>query len=516
MPQINNYQVRPAYGWGPGVTQRKHIAEIFAKQPIMLNDIVVRAFTANNGYLFSTFLKEHTAVREFDSDDEYTWRLMSSFYKNIPLLEARDEDGTVITAAHADGIGRNGALIQLVFPEAYFADGEVIVGELNEYYQFRIIDEPTMEGPNAVYTVELMAGGQEGCPAERLLPGEKFSWEFAPVESELSRKAGGIRKHVPTTMRNEWTTIRKYHKFTGAADKQQRLDINIPLIRTNAQGKQESTVVKSWFDNESWIFAQEWEREKERARFFSRSNRNVNGSYLNHGKSGNVIKEGDGLMAQMLYGNTHYYNDFNENFSIDGLANAIYNICEQGNVPMSERTFIVLTGQRGLIQVNKAINKLSNGFMSANSGFTANADSLGIIQKVNSEAHQTALAFGAQFVEYRGANGLVLKFVWEPSLDDRERNKIPGPNNQGVLSSYAYYIFDLGTSADPNMYLCKVKGVEDTFKYRIGMRNPFGITNGNVINYDEDSAEIHVMTTLGACILDPTRCLAYLPAGLVA
>jgi hypothetical protein len=183
---------------------------------------------------------------------------------------------------------------------------------------------------------------------------------------------------------------------------------------------------------------------------------------------------------------------------------------------MRERTFIVLTGQRGLIQVNKAINKLSNGFMSANAGFTANADSLGVIQKVNSEAHQTALAFGAQFVEYRGANGLVLKFVWEPSLDDRERNKIPGPNNQGVLSSYAYYIFDLGTSADPNMYLCKVKGVEDTFKYRIGMRNPFGITNGNVINYDEDSAEIHVMTTLGACILDPTRCLAYLPAGLVA
>ena len=82
--------------------------------------------------------------------------------------------------------------------------------------------------------------------------------------------------------------------------------------------------------------------------------------------------------------------------------------------------------------------------------------------------------------------------------------------------SYAYYIFDLGTSAEPNMYLCKIKGYDDTFGYELGLRNPWGIKNNNIISRDEDSAEIHVMTTLGACVLDPTRCLAYLPAGLVA
>src|SRR5574344_744062 len=192
MPQLNKYQMRPAYGWGPGVTQRKHVAEIFAKQPIMLNDVVTRAFTANNGYLFSTFLKEHTQVREFDADEEYTWKLVGSTYKNIPLIEARKDDGSVVAASDTN-VGRGGTLLQLVFPEAYFADGEVIVGELNEYYQFRIIEEPVMEGSNAVYTVELMAGADEGCPGERLLTGERFSWEFAPVESELSRRVGGIR-----------------------------------------------------------------------------------------------------------------------------------------------------------------------------------------------------------------------------------------------------------------------------------------------------------------------------------
>ena len=512
MPQLNKYQMRPAYGWGPGVTQRKHVAEIFAKQPVMLNDVVTRAFTANNGYLFSTFLKEHTQVREFEADEEYTWKLVGSTYKNIPLIEARKDDGSVVAASDTN-VGRGGTLLQLVFPEAYFADGEVIVGELNEYYQFRIIEEPVMEGSNAVYTVELMAGADEGCPGERLLTGERFSWEFAPVESELSRRVGGIRKAVPTTMRNEWTTIRKGHKVTGAANTQQRLDVDIPIEGINAQGKDEKRIIKSWFDNESWIFAQEWEREKERARFFSRSNRNSNGSYYNHGKSGEVITEGDGIFAQMLYGNTHFYNNFDENFSLAGLEDAVMTICEQGNVPLNKRTFVVLTGQRGMMQVNKAISKMSSGWNVAS--LSAEADKLGVINRVGGQI-KNGLGYGAQFVEYRGSNNITFKFVLEPALDDRERNKIAGPNGKGVLMSYAYYIFDLGTSAEPNMYLCKIKGYDDTFGYELGLRNPWGIKNNNIISRDEDSAEIHVMTTLGASVLDPTRCLSYLPAGLVA
>lgn len=511
MPQLNNYKLRPGYGWGPGVTQRKHVAEIGAKNPIMMNEVVVRAFTANYGYQFSNLLKEHTSVREFESDDEYTWKLITSSYKNIPLLEARNEDGNIVRDTDTN-VGQNGALIQLVFPEAYFADGEVIVGELNEFYQFRIIDEPVMEGPNAVYTVELMYGQESGISGARLQAGEKFSWEFAPVESELSRKAGGIRKSVPTSMRNEWTTIRKYHKFTGAADTQLRLDFEIEV---DDHGKKRT--IDSWFDNESWIFAQEWEKEKERARFYSRSNRNTNGSYMNYGKSGNVIKQGDGLIAQLYYGNTQFYNDFNENFSIKGLADAIYEICEQGSVPFSERKFVVLTGSRGLIQVNEAIMAETSGFSRVGNGssMSVNADSLGVIKKTSNTAHDTSLSYGYQFTEWRGPNGLVLSFVYEPSLDDRERNKLAGPNNKGVLQSYAYYIFDMGSSAQPNMYLCKVKNKDDIFKYRIGIRNPWGIKNDNIISYDEDSAEIHVMTTLGACILDPTRCLSYLPAGLL-
>ena len=58
-----------------------------------------------------------------------------------------------------------------------------------------------MEGTNAVYKVETMGGLTQGIPSERLLAGERFSVEYAPVEKEMSRKVGDIRFSTPVSMR---------------------------------------------------------------------------------------------------------------------------------------------------------------------------------------------------------------------------------------------------------------------------------------------------------------------------
>ncbi|MBQ9391950.1 MAG: hypothetical protein IJU02_07145 [Lachnospiraceae bacterium] len=67
---------------------------------------------------------------------------------------------------------------------------EYIVGELNEVYQFRILEDAKMQGTNACYKVELAGGNTDGVPADRLLAGERFSIEAAFVEDEMSRKVG--------------------------------------------------------------------------------------------------------------------------------------------------------------------------------------------------------------------------------------------------------------------------------------------------------------------------------------
>lgn len=41
-----------------------------------------------------------------------------------------------------------------------------------------------------------MGGNTTGCPSERLLAGERFSVEYAPVEKEMSRKVGDRLTYV--------------------------------------------------------------------------------------------------------------------------------------------------------------------------------------------------------------------------------------------------------------------------------------------------------------------------------
>lgn len=155
---------------------------------------MVQLLAFYRGKTLDTFLNQFP-VKEFDDDAEYYWDVIGSSRRNIPLLEARDENGTVITST-SGMVGAGTAPFYLVFPEDWFADGEYIVGNLNEIYQFRILGDARLEGTNAVYKVELAGGNSMGVPAERLLAGERFSVESAFVEKTLSRKVGDRLSYV--------------------------------------------------------------------------------------------------------------------------------------------------------------------------------------------------------------------------------------------------------------------------------------------------------------------------------
>lgn len=173
-------------------------------------------------------------------------------------------------------------------------DGEVIFGNLNQIYPIRILGDARLEGTNAVYKCELMGGNTNGIPSERLLSGERFSVGFAPVEKELSRRVGDIRFSSPVSMRNEWTTIRIQHKVPGSMlDK--KLAIGIPMEGETTTGTKIEKVATMWMHYVDWNFEQQWQDYKNLAIAWGTSNRNNNGEYLNIGKSGEVIRMGDGL-----------------------------------------------------------------------------------------------------------------------------------------------------------------------------------------------------------------------------
>ena len=499
MNLLGKYQTREFTSW-KGLTRDNHLGMIFGRAPQKATNLMVQLLAYQRGKTLDTLLSKFP-TKEFESDDEYTWDVIGSNKRNIPLLYAIDENGQTVDA-NSGNVGANTAPFYLVFAEDWFALGEYIVGNLNEVYQFRILADPRMRGTNAVYKVELAGGNTDGVPAERLLAGERFSVEAAFIEDEMSRKVGDIRFSAPVSMRNEWSTIRKQHKVPGNK-LNRKLAVGVPVLEN---GKQ--TTMNMWMHWVDWEFEKEFADEKNNALAFGRSNRNSNGEYMNIGFSGSAIKTGDGLFAQMEVANTMYYN----HFSIKLIEDALYEL-SAAKLGMGDRYFIIYTGERGAIQFHKAVLREVSGWTQ----FTINGDQIGVVQKTSSELHTNALAAGFQFVEYMAPNGVRVKIEVSPYYDDPIRNKIMHPLG-GPAFSYRYDIMDIGTMDQPNIFKCAIKGQPDYKGYQWGpFRNPFtGETNNPYASFDEDAAVIHKMSKFGVCVLDPTRTMSLIPSILAA
>lgn len=496
--KLGKFQMVSFQHW-KGLTKENHLGSIYQLAPQRATNLMVQLLAFHRGKTLDSFLNQFP-VKEFEDDSEYYWDVIGSSRRNIPLVEARKEDGTKV---EDDGsmIGEGTSPFYLVFPEDWFADGEYIVGNLNELYQFRILGDPKMEGTNAVYKVELAGGNTAGVPAERLLAGERFSIEAAFVEKELSRKVGDVRYTSPVSMRNEWSVVRIQHKVPGSM-LNKKLAVGIPIIK-ETDGRHTKSVAKMWMHNVDFEVEQQFSEYKNNALAFGRSNRNSNGEYMNIGKSGGVIKTGAGLFEQMEVANTMYYNVF----SLKLLEDALYEL-SASKLDFGDRYFLIKTGERGAIQFHKEVLKTVSGWTQ----FVLDNNSIGVVQKTQSQLHQNALSAGFQFVEYRAPNGVRVKIDVDPFYDDPVRNKIPHPQG-GVAFSYRYDIMYIGTMDQPNIFKCKIKGDNEYRGYQWGLRNPFTGQIGNPhMSFDEDAAVIHRMATLGICVLDPTRTMSLIPA----
>lgn len=493
MATLGKFQTLTFSHW-KGITRENHLGSIFRAAPQKATNLMVQLLAFYRGKSLETYLSQFP-VKEFDTDDEYTWEVIGNSRRSIPIVEARDEDGNVLSTGMA---GAGGAPFFVVFAEDWWADGNVIVGEKNEIYPLRVLGNARMEGTNAVYKVELMGGVIGGMPVEELLLGKRFSVEYSPVEKELSREVGDIRFTSPIAMRNEWSTIRIKHKVPGSM-LGKKLAVGIPFVDDGGK----KIVQNMWMHHVDWTLEQTFSDEKNNLIMYGRSNRNANGEYLNFGKSGNVIKMGAGLREQMEVANTIFYNTF----SLKLVEDAFYEL-SASKLAMNDRVFILKTGERGAVQFHKEVLKTVSGWTQ----FVLDNSSLRIVEKTQSKLHDNALTAGFQFTEFKAPNGVRVKVEVDPLYDDQVRNKILHPMG-GVAESYRYDILYIGSTDQPNIQLARVKGQPELRGYQWGLRNPFtGQINNDNMSYDEDSAVIHKMWNGGVFILDPTRTISIIPS----
>ncbi len=169
------------------LTKDNHLGSAFLLQPQRATPTAVQLLAYHRGKSLDNYLMQFP-TKEFDDDSEFFWDVIATSDRNIPIVEARDEENNVITADVMAGVG--GRPFYVVFPEDWWANGNLIVGERVEEYSLRILESGRPEGSNTVYKVELHGGVMNGMPGEELQYGKRFSVDFSPVEAEMSRPVG--------------------------------------------------------------------------------------------------------------------------------------------------------------------------------------------------------------------------------------------------------------------------------------------------------------------------------------
>ena len=117
--KLNKFQMTNFSHW-KGLTKENHLGQIFQLAPQKASNLMVQLLAWYRGKTIDTFLSQFP-VKEFEDDNEYYWDVIGSTRRNIPLIEARDENGNVVTTETVNNVGVGTSVFELVFPEDWFA-----------------------------------------------------------------------------------------------------------------------------------------------------------------------------------------------------------------------------------------------------------------------------------------------------------------------------------------------------------------------------------------------------------
>ena len=363
--KISPFQILESQNWS-GNTTPYNLGAVFKKEPVKAYNFVTKVLAANNVPDRVRMLEKYPVLKVETPDAEVTWDLIGSPMKNLELIEARIGTSVVTAASTAVGIG--GTPFKLVFSEHMFFNGDVIVGELNEFYLIRIIGDPSYEGTQVVYDAQLMGSAHNsGMPGSQLVRGKRFSSEgYAPTTLIRSQPKGGIFGNSPFAMKQEMSFIRKDYTVSGL-ELNRKLNIVMPTY--DQKGQLVASNKAMTVPYKDWLFEMQFNQGIGNIVYFGRSNRDEAGNYHDKDDNGEFIKTGAGIREQMQVANTRVY----DSFSLDDITEALYNMTA-GKVDIAERKFKLVTGEKGAIQFSKAALDMASGWQSSHSNFGGNAN----------------------------------------------------------------------------------------------------------------------------------------------
>lgn len=467
-----------------GLITEEHLGHRWLTEPQAASKVATMIHAVNKGITMMSYLEKYSTLY-LESDDDFKWALISNGKKNIPLVKASlTPNGTAVSPLDRVGVG--GSEFYLTFEEPWFSQVNQIVGERNELYPIRVLEDPRPVGNYWEYRCMLNTGNKDlAIPYEELQAGKRFSRDFSPVERTLSNRGGKANYSFPFEMKNSFTKIRLEQEFAGNM-------INRP-VRFSFMGYTEEgnpVQLETWLAYQSYQFEMQYQDEKAKMIYWSTSNMASDGTYPVKGDSQHILQTGAGIRQQIKSSNDWKFNEFD----IDELTNLFLDL-SVGKIPISQRSITLNSGEYGMIDFSKSIENYSTLY-------TPNMTQ-------NRIEGTTKLTYRGQFTRFIGPNGIDFNVMHDALKDDIERNKLRYPGKPGYAESYVFDIMNMYKSdGGANIQKVEVKGQGDVRKFILGLNNPY---NTDFISTSIDGWTEHRMYTGGSIVHDATLCAIYGP-----
>jgi len=455
-------KVKKTYYNDDQMTDSNNLSNALLTSPEKISPMITHLGGREDKKFPLTFLTEGLGNTKSIERLEYEYDVNYHFRKTRPLA----------AEASSTAVGANGQPFVLTFPDKWFIKDYILVSASG--VQARIMSEPTPNGNNWDYTMQLVAP-TGSMPASDLTAGSLFAQMYAPVGVDFSR-GNASNWQAPARVRHKLTTIRKSYQFSGNA-KDYVVEFDLPV-----KGGQTS---RFWMDYEEWQHFLQWKEECEMYYWYGQQSYGDNGVVQMKDENGQPVQIGPGLFDQII--NKDTYSVLTENKLSDVVGDIFFGMTDAQNMNVT-----LYTGTGGAREFDRAMkDKLGT------LGFTVFSDGR-FIQGNGSE-----LTLTGYFKRYEHVDGHTINVVKVPLFDHgavaqaSQRHPVTGL----PLESYRMCFVDQSRyDGQPNVQMINKKGREMVKWAVAGSVVPRGMGDSALRASDIDGASVHFLKTAGICL----------------
>jgi hypothetical protein len=455
-------KVKKTYYNDDQMTDSNNLSNALLTSPEKISPMITHLGGREDKKFPLTFLTEGLGNTKSIERLEYEYDVNYHFRKTRPLA----------AQASVTDVGANGQPFVLTFPDKWFIKDYILVSQSG--VQARIMSEPTPNGNNWDYTMQLVAPSGS-MPAADLTAGSLFAQMYAPVGVDFSR-GNASNWQAPARVRHKLTTIRKSYQFSGNA-KDYVVEFDLPV-----KGGQTS---RFWMDYEEWQHFLQWKEECEMYYWYGQQSYGDNGVVQMKDENGQPVQIGPGLFDQII--NKDTYSVLTENKLSDVVGDIFFGMTDAQNMNVT-----LYTGTGGAREFDRAMkDKLGT------LGFTVFSDGR-FIQGNGSE-----LTLTGYFKRYEHVDGHTINVVKVPLFDHgavaqaSQRHPVTGL----PLESYRMCFVDQSRyDGQPNVQMINKKGREMVKWAVAGSVVPRGMGDSALRASDIDGASVHFLKTAGICL----------------